>query len=309
MDFKVVQRLNEDETDVQMQKRFNEIVTQDNGGIYNVDERFYHSGTGLSRSSLLHMLKTPLHYKYAKENPEESRTKALNFGVAFHAQVLEPHTYADRIAIKPDSKKTTKAGKEEHAIFEYHNRNKVIITKDEDQSIFDMAESIRKSSSAMDLLTGGFNEISAYSNIESVSGQDVFCKARADYIIPSGNILVDVKTTISASFEDFQRAAYKYKYHIQTAYYCDIFTKVTGQEYDSFAFICVEKSPPYAVKCYVVDKTFIAAGRVEYTRALQLYADCVKNNKWDGYEDRYHTLTLPAYAERRIFEDKKGVAE
>ncbi len=46
--------------------------------------------------------------------------------------------------------------------------------------------------------------------------------------------------------------------------------------------IVVESKPPYAVVVYDIPEEVIEIGREEYTRLLELLADCERANDWPG---------------------------
>ena len=63
-------------------------------------------------------------------------------------------------------------------------------------------------------------------------------------------------------------------------------------------FIAVEKEPPYAVLCAEFDAGSIEKGRTEYSRLVELYTKCHKEQRWPGYVDQEapYQLTLPKWA-------------
>lgn len=144
------------------------------------------------------------------------------------------------------------------------------------------------------------------------------------------DIIGDLKTTEDASPEGFAKSIANWRYDVQHAYYIDgtrlaleqgkcnppqegtaelsvYWTDpVTGvlcrcrpdfwRGYPKhFAFIAVEKKPPYAVGVYVLDSEGVDIGRAQYQHDLRIYAECVRTGEWPGYGDKIQTISLPAW--------------
>lgn len=144
------------------------------------------------------------------------------------------------------------------------------------------------------------------------------------------DIIGDLKTTEDASPEGFAKSIANWRYDVQHAYYMDgtrlaleqgkctpphegkaelsvYWTDpVTGvlcrcrpdfwRGYPKhFAFIAVEKKPPYAVGVYVLDSEGVEIGRAQYQHDLRVYAECVRTGVWPGYGDKIQTISLPAW--------------
>jgi exodeoxyribonuclease VIII len=94
--------------------------------------------------------------------------------------------------------------------------------------------------------------------------------------------------------EKFERDFYKYRYHVQDAFYSDGYKDLTG-EMPTFAFLVVSTSVNcgrYPVRIFIIDEQTKAAGRATYQRNLATYAECLSKNEWPGIR----TLSLPYYA-------------
>ena len=144
------------------------------------------------------------------------------------------------------------------------------------------------------------------------------------------DIIGDLKTTEDASPEGFAKSIANWRYDVQHAYYMDgtrlaleqgkcnppqegkaelsvYWTDpVTGvlcrcrpdfwRGYPKhFAFIAVEKKPPYAVGVYVLDSEGVDIGRAQYQHDLRVYAECLRTGEWPGYGDKIQTISLPAW--------------
>lgn len=144
------------------------------------------------------------------------------------------------------------------------------------------------------------------------------------------DIIGDLKTTEDASPEGFAKSIANWRYDVQHAYYMDgtrlaleqgkctppqegkaelsvYWTDpVTGVlcrcrpdfwrgHPKHFAFIAVEKKPPYAVGVYVLDSEGVEIGRAQYQHDLRVYAECVRSGVWPGYGDKIQTISLPGW--------------
>jgi len=121
------------------------------------------------------------------------------------------------------------------------------------------------------------------------------CKARFDVL---GPLLVDLKTTRDASPKGFQRAIATYGYHIQAAHYM-AGAIANGMEPQGFLFACVETSAPYLPAGYLMGNPTLEQGERERREALTTYAQCLRDDRWPGYnDDRIEVIDLPTWAQR-----------
>lgn len=253
----------------------------------------YHSSEFLGKSQLFQMQKSPKHFKWFLDNPQ-NQTPALAFGTAFHCYVLEPERFAEEYIIVYKIDKRTKEGKE--LISNAESLGKKLITEEDMMLIQNMAESIHSTKYA-DTLLSGEHEISYYWEDEMTS---IKVKCRPDSRRKLRNdkgIIVDIKTCESAATDDFMRDAIKYGYDLQSAQYKTGVELYEGYPHD-FVFIAVEKKPPYAVNILQADDLFVQRGKDLYRLYLGLIADCRQNNLWDSYNGRngmINNLGLPAW--------------
>ena len=115
-------------------------------------------------------------------------------------------------------------------------------------------------------------------------------------ILRQGNLIADLKTTDDAGFRGFQKSFANFHYHRQAAFYCDLVSQITGEKYDTFTIIAVEKTAPYAVQVFALDEGTLEKGREEYQRGLAVYRECMLTNKWPAYSDDVVPLNLPSWA-------------
>jgi len=233
-----------------------------------------------------------LHFytKYIKRIPTEP-TEAQKFGAMVHLALLEPKEFMKRMVTAPEVDQRTKAGKEEWLAFQAGlESTAVIVTKEQSDQITGMLHSLMDHQVASGLLSQGVAEMSGY-----FLKDGLLCKVRPDYLRQDG-IVIDVKTTVCAKRKVFERQIMTYNYHIQAAWYFDAYESLTKRAADSFIFVAIEKEPPYAVAVYIADPTVIEKGRHEYTRAFEIYKQCLKENRWPGYQTEAEMIGLPYWA-------------
>jgi len=265
------------------------------------EDAMYHADVSrIGKSGLDLIAQSPAHYwaKYLDPKRErEKETSALITGRAVHAAILEPHVFHERFVIEPEINKRTNDGREAYAKFMHENARKTIISMDTYDQCQRMREAVYKHPAAMELIQNGVAEKRIDFTEPNTSAP---CKCKPDFLSESG-FIVDIKTTEDASREAFGRSSFKYRYHVQAAFYCDGLTLATGNPPKGFVFIAVEKNPPYAVAVYFVDEPTFTLGRDTYLRDVEVYMRCATNNEWPAYGDMVTALQLPTWAFRQTF--------
>lgn len=266
------------------------------GIVPNVPIEEYHRHSSTSKSQLDQFAKSPAHYLASLTTPRKE-TPAMRIGSIFHGMVLEPDRV--KIAVAPQCDKRTNAGKATWEAFCLENAGAEIVTAEEGEMLNGMVESVRKHPAASALLScDGIAEGSCFW-YDAQSGE--LCRCRPDFYRSDG-IIVDLKTTEDASLEGFTKSVAKYNYHIQAAMYADGVEWATGTTVKAFAFIAVEKQPPYAVQCFLLDFQATEAGRVTYQNLLLDLADCKINGNFPAYSNKVETISLPNWALKGVFE-------
>ena len=266
------------------------------GKVDGISLKKYHSLPGWSKSRLDKINRSPAHRVYAKENPKEP-TPAQVFGSALHCMVLTPDLFKLEYAVAPKCDKRTNEGKIIISSFESLNAGKEILSSEQFEQIEGMKAAIFSHPLASQLLKDGEAEKSFFW-IDEVT--ELQCKARPDYFRNDG-ICIDIKTTTDATFKEFQRDAYNFRYHVQAAFFMDGIYKSTKLEYTDFVIIAIEKEAPYGIIVYRMDEMAIDVGRDCYYRNLQTAKEWEENP--DAFKTVYKIseepieLTLPRWAE------------
>jgi exodeoxyribonuclease VIII len=163
------------------------------------------------------------------------------------------------------------------------------ISEEQSIKILAMGEELMCHQSARPILSldeDGANEVSVVADVDGIA-----VKARIDMLRPKFGLIADLKTTEDASWRGFSRSIVKYGYHRQAAWYLDI-CRIAGIEVDSFAFICVEKEPPFAVGCYRLIERDRAIGRQQCASMLEMIRVCRQTGEWPAYSDQFEDIGM-----------------
>lgn len=254
----------------------------------------YRAITAINQTALKHILRSPLHCRYAIDHPEPP-TPAQITGDAVHAAVLEPGRFAQQFKARPKIDRRTKAGKEAADQWDAENPGVTPIDDDTAACLTAMSRAVWEVPIARRLLSApGQCELTA---VWTDATTELACKGRFDRLTTLNGVphIVELKTARSAAYSDFARDAARYGYHFQAAWYVDGHRHATGTD-ARHVFVVVENEPPHGVAVYVLNDAEMQSGRAQYRRALDQYAECVKSNQWPGYPASAQVLTLPHWA-------------
>ncbi len=249
----------------------------------------YHLHPAVGSSSLKYMLRSPAHYHHNLRN-RPGPTPAMLLGTAIHEAILEPNLFEANAVVMPKFEgKGSQALKEAWLL---SNHGKRILKPDDLEMIMGILAALNKNKLASQLLSSGAAEESYFWQDEETG---IVCKCRPDYL-RENHIILDVKSTIDASLDGFPTQMARLKYHLSAAMYLDGVTAVTGQKFDQFIILAIEKEPPYAMAVHLLDQGTIDAGRMLYKRCLQILKKCREQNSYPSYEEKIFTAALPAWA-------------
>lgn len=267
-----------------------------NSGVYDLTNEEYHRGPGVSRSDLMEFRKTPYHYWHRKKNPEIEepisivrKSSAKAFGNALHAFILEPEVFSQDYHVMPKVNLTTKIGKQIFEEADKESNGRLLICEEAYNVICNIYESVKMNNDAFELISGALYEKSIFWKDPST---DLLCKARPD--IWHSNFIGDLKTCVSASYRDFQKACIGYGYHLQAAMISESIKHTCGDIIKTFIYIAIEKEPPYAVAVYELDEVALSHGISQMRKTLQDMKECIEKNNWPSYPSAI--MCLPSYA-------------
>ena len=258
-------------------------------GIYdNVPFEVYLAINAISRSYLCKMLNVP-----AKAKVADVDTQAMLDGRALHKYNLEgEEAFNETYAIGPEVNLATTIGKQAWTKFEMENSDKKCLRpKDINyEKLKGIRNAIITHPAAWDLLKDGSAEKTIIWRDEETG---FLCKARPDkHPSKTDFVIVDYKSTEDASQEGFDRSVRKFFYFIQDGMYSEGMEILTGKKF-LFAFVVVEKKPPYRTEVYTLDEDIRRVGRSEFHRLLRVERQCRKQKFWPHYKHA-GAVELPA---------------
>lgn len=197
-------------------------------------------------------------------------TDDLRFGSLFHSYVLE----GVKPAIAPKCDRRTAAGKRDYAAFLTENQGKEVVTAEEWDLLCNMRSGIDRNKAARLLLSRQRETEFSIRWTDVETGLRLRC--RLDMF---ADICADLKSTRDASAKGFASAAYRLGYARQQAWYGDGVSELTSDS-RRFAFIAVQKTPPYTCNVFELDDDFVAMGRAENREILKRFAESKKTSRW-----------------------------
>ena len=238
-------------------------------GLINCTDEQYFADPGINNSGLTTIKnKSPYHFHMLKRYDNKT-TPALRIGSLVHALVLESPPLDDFPVFDGASFKS-KAGAE----FLEANKNSVL------KSELEKAQKIVKYASEQNDLISNLQEKAQHKEVSVFVDRMGFrAKAKADAIYHSekGGIIWDVKTT--EDLFDFVWSCRKYGYHMQRAWYMELFQLQMKRKME-YRLLVIEKKYPYSVVEYNFSDRVNAAGRRAMEEAFASYTHCEMSGVW-----------------------------
>lgn len=294
-------------------------------GIISQSAEQYHAAAGVSRSMLNVLFeKTPLHYKsrFILKESEEKETPALRLGRLTHRCVLEPDTMSGAFHVQPETitmeisrlkaLKSAKVVSNENAettgkcevewsgvfaeakAWEAEHQDRPILTREEATAMVCMRDAVWRHPLASRMLKNADFERSAFANDDGL-----LLKSRYDAMPRSGNCIPDLKTCEDAGLDNVEKRINADLLWRQAAFYLRV-ADLLYLPFEIFAFIFVEKTPPYAVAVYQLDEAVLNAGFMTISRDIQLLRNCIEKDEWPGYSPELNIAALPQWMMRRL---------
>ncbi len=245
-----------------------------------------------SFSRLKHLRRSPAHARHALLHPEPP-TAAQELGQAVHLAVLERHRFEDEYHPAPICDRRTKEGKAIWAETELKAQGRTILRADEYDLCCALSGAVWNHAVAAELLRcKGLNEASLLWR-----EGDGLVKSRLDALrmVTGLAYAIDLKTTVDASPKGFPREIARHDYHVQAGLYTLGLERIFGTLH-RWAWIALEKEPPYEVAVYELAHDDLMLGRKIALRWLEQWRACESSGLWPGYSDGVQMLQLPAWA-------------
>lgn len=251
----------------------------------------YHADLALGSTDIGHLLARPSVFRAHRDGLLDEDRPCYAIGSALHSLVLEPDVFAQLFAVT-DLDGRSKAFKD----FVTEHAGKTVIKQADMDLVKAMAESVMRNQTACQLLAAEKEVEMSYFWTDDLTG--VACKCRPDAVLfdsQGRTVAVDIKTTMDASPRGMAKSIANFGYHRQAAWYSHGIELVTERPVDLFAFIAVEKSPPFDCGVYYLSEATLETGWAECIKALAIYQHCEATNDWPGLHDGLVELTLPAW--------------
>ncbi len=236
--------------------------------------------------------RTPAHWKWESEHPVHK--DVYDIGTVAHSLILEDDTSG--VVIVDAANWLTKDAKA--AKIEARDAGKIALLPKEYAPIVAMRDAVMAHPLARLAFTGHRAEQSVFWD----EGGQMF-KCRPDAW--KDGLLVDLKTTRNAEPREFGRTAHTLGYHQSAAHYMDGVEVATGERLP-FAFVLVEKEPPYLVSVVELNEDALDIGRRLNDKAKATYRECFETDSWPGYPTT-EPIALPAWASRTTEEELTNV--
>lgn len=263
----------------------------------------YQGAEAVSKSQLDEVSGSPKHYWERYINPKrevEGKTPALILGDAIHKAVLEPDLFTSMFIARPkDIDARTNAGKAALAALQEEAGTRTILSAADYETARVVRDAVHRHPLAGPLFRGGVAEQSFFARCPRTGA---LIKCRTDYLKSSHSMIVDLKTTESASPAAFGRSAANYRYDVQAGWYPYVMECLYGEVIEHFVFVAVEKTAPQAIGVYFVEPEDAERGRRLAQRDLDTIIRCREANNWPDFAEMAgpQPLQIPSWARRNI---------
>lgn len=153
---------------------------------------------------------------------------------------------------------------------------RTIIRGDDYDACMKMREVLYLNGEVRNIIGQGQPEVSCYAVID-----DVPVKVRWDYL--HDWVIIDYKTTISASPEAFGKQCFNAGYYLKMALQHDVFELAYGRKPAAVKLLAQEKKHPFIPVMYRMTEEQLHIGRMMYKSALQQYRACRERDVWPAY--------------------------
>lgn len=277
------------------------VVITEAGVYFDVPHAAYHAdpvpGGSLSHSGARKLMppSTPARFHYERQHPAAS-SDAMEYGSYAHSIVLG--TGQDITVVDAGDWKSAKAQQARNAA---RAAGGVALLRKQHDLVLEMAAAIESDPRAMALLKppGAAHEASLFWKDEPTGPM---LRTRLDVLpksAPGRMLVADYKTADSADDEAFGKSAANYGYDTQAAWTLDAIRALNLADDAAFLFVVQEKKPPYLVNVVQLTESDLMIGRKRNRDAVNLYARCVREDRWPGYGPGIAYVSLPAWYHRQ----------
>ncbi len=273
----------------------------------------YHSDRSAISSSALKILveKTPAHFKSAWMGglAVDEDNKAFRYGSLAHCALLEPERFKRMFILEPvfegftkgkDARLSTQSKEAKDKKKEWYanlSPDSLVVTEKDRHAITGSIESIIAHEKASRVIVGAKTEVSGFFRHPTTG---IKCRIRPDIMHVDKHVLIDFKTTRDASKNFFASEIARRNYHISMAFYGLGIKEIYGWEPNVYAFLAVEKEPPYACALYTLDTETLNTARAWVENGMQILKNCLEKNIWPSHQEGMaEDISIPPWAHTR----------
>lgn len=257
-------------------------------GLYlDIPEEEYHPSPGVSVSALKRFAEAP-----AKVKVNRASTSSLAFGSLAHTAILQPHLLADRYHVVDLERISAREKATKDAMAAAGGRE--LVKRSDWNDAMRLRDRVHSHPTLRDMLAPqGMQVEASFYWIDPIT--ELLCRGRADALRDDWEVVIDLKSTVDASPEGFQRAVANYNYHWQQAHY-ERGLSFTWKPPQAFFFVAIETEDPFLPAIYELDTRAVDLGRRQVAENLERWAECERTGIWPGYPDQPQPLDLPGWA-------------
>jgi len=258
-----------------------------------------HPAFAMSRGELMEFNRCPHRWLMGYKSEE---TKATEWGTLLDCLALTPERFDDEFAVTPETYPATPKRKDDPIEQKPWNKNATYCKEWEDGQdgkIVVKSELMTAAQEAVKVLTADLDifEILRQSEKQVMvvgeykdqeTGLSIPVKGLLD-LLPDlnrrfGKSIADLKSCINGSPYPWTRTVFERGYHVQGAFYLDLYVAATGEDRIDFLHVLQESFAPWETGKRILSQEFIELGRLTYLTALKRYCQCLLSKKWPGYD-------------------------
>lgn len=275
-------------------------------GVFKIPAELYHNhkeAPEISRGILVRMAaESPAHVLQMIQGSVKKPTKAMISGVLADLALLEPENFKEGLShwILPEGLKlTTKEGiawKKDHSDLPVLKSKTDAVNEASAEDIQGIIASVMKHKLGRRIVESSIKQESAFCFDPDTH---LLRKCRPDTRMVDNSsrlTIADLKTTFpgGTTISNFSRICAAKNYHIQDAFYSEIYKDLLGER-PYFIFMVVERKPPYSVRVFQIHEEGKRAGSEECKASLEKFAQCKASGIWPDYPEVIETVTLPRW--------------
>ena len=269
----------------------------------------------LSNSMLCKYIDCPeqFRYEFLTEKQEEEKDY-LNIGTAVHTLALEPDQFESRFYVIPEGIRRDKRT-EPYKKCMASAGTRIMLPHKDYMNILGMAQKLSAEPYAKALFDGpGYIESSIFYNCPH-TGQRL--RVRPDWFRKDGKLIINLKTTHSAKPDLFFKTASEFGYDIGAAMQLEAVERLMGPDPNrNYVLLVIEPKPPHIISIFDTIRpmtlnnendnssvSYAESGLFRKNKAVYGIRDCLKLNRWPGYQEGVQPMRYPGWVMKKILND------